>query len=102
MVPRRSRSSTGGSPRAHHNPDRLTGFELEQYSERVYRVLWPLSDTSGGELRRPMAGPAPAGPLGASRLTAGAVPDADMIRAAADALGGDIVNLRRRRAGGQS
>ena len=61
-----------------------------------------LSDTSGGELRRPMAGPAPAGPSGAPRLTAGAVPDADMIRAAADALGVDIVNLRRRRAGGQS
>ena len=36
------------------------------------------------------------------RLTAGAVPDADMIRAAADALGVYIVNLRRRRAGGQS
>ena len=75
---------------------------LEQYSERVYRVLWSLSDTSGGELRRPMAGPASAGPAGAPRLTAGAVPDADMIRAAADALGVDIVNLRRRRAGGQS
>ena len=74
---------------------------LEQYSERVYRVLWSLSDTSGGELRRPTAGPAPAGPSGAPRLTAGAVPDADMIRAAADALGVDIV-LRRRRAGGQS
>jgi hypothetical protein len=75
---------------------------LEQYSERVYRVLWSLSDTSGGELRRPMAGPASAGPAGGPRLTAGAVPDADMIRAAADALGVDVVNLRRRRAGGQS
>ena len=77
-------------------------MRLEQYSERVYRVLWSLWDTSGGELRRPMAGPASAGPAGAPRLTAGAVPDADMIRAAADALGVDIVNLRRRRAGGQS
>ena len=74
---------------------------LEQYSARVYRVLWSLSDTSGGELRRPVAWPAPAGPSGAPRLTAGAVPDADMIRAAADALGVDIV-LRRRRAGSQS
>ena len=32
---------------------------LEQYSERVYRVLWSLSDTSGGELRRPLARPGP-------------------------------------------
>ena len=65
-------------------------------------VLWSLSDTSGGELRRPTAGPARAGPSGAPRLTAGAVPNADMVRAAADALGVDIVNLRRRLAGGPS
>ena len=63
---------------------------LERYSARVYKVQWSLSDTSGGELRRPPAEPAP---------PAGAVSDADMIRAAADALG---VNLRRGRAGGQS
>ncbi len=30
----------------------------------MYRVLWPLSDTSGGELRRPMAGPAASGAVG--------------------------------------
>ena len=58
----------------------VKNVRLEQYSERVYRVLWSLSDTSGGELRRPLVGPAPAGPSGAPRLTAGAVPDADMIR----------------------
>ena len=62
--------------------------------ERPYppRSSGPIPDTgrggaparqppSGGELRRPMAGPAPAGPSGAPQLTAGAVPDADMIPA---------------------
>ena len=27
--------------------------KLERYSERVYRVVWSLSDAVGGELRRP-------------------------------------------------
>ena len=73
--------------------------QMERYSERVYKVAWSLSDVAGGELRRPPAEPVPVGPSGAPRLTAGAVSDADMIRAAADALG---VNLRRGRAGGAS
>ena len=38
-------------------PDLL---RLENHSERVYRVLWSLSDASGGELRRrPAPAPAP-------------------------------------------
>ena len=36
---------------------------LERCTERVWRVLWSLSDTSGGELRRPPV--PPAGPAGA-------------------------------------
>ena len=72
---------------------------LERYSARVYKVAWSLSDTAGGELRRPPVPPAPAGAFNGPTLTAGAVSGADMIRAAADALG---VNLRRGRAGGQS
>ncbi len=71
---------------------------LERYSQRVYKVAWSLSDTAGGELRRPPV-EQPAGAFNAPRITAGAVSDADMIRAAADALG---VNLRRGRAGGAS
>ena len=30
--------------------------KLERRSERVYRVVWSLSDTAGGKLRRPVAG----------------------------------------------
>ena len=46
--------------------------QMERYSERVYKVAWSLSDTAGGELRRPPAEPAPAGAFNAPRLTAGA------------------------------
>ena len=55
--------------------------------------------------RRAEAPPGRAGASGAVRRAAadqGAVPDANMTRAAADALGVDLVNLRRRRDGGQS
>ena len=47
-------------------PDLL---RLETQSERVYRVVWSLSDASGGELRRPVLKPVPpATPFNAPRL----------------------------------
>ena len=33
--------------------------KLEKRTERVYRVLWSLSDVAGGELRKPPSPPAP-------------------------------------------
>ena len=46
--------------------------KLERRSERVYRVVWSLSDASGGELRRPSteSRTSPA-PFKASRLIGG-------------------------------
>ena len=32
-------------------------LKLERRSERVYRVVWSLSDAAGGELRRPVPRP---------------------------------------------
>ena len=43
---------------------------LERQSERVYRVVWSLSDTAGGRLRRPVVEPEP-GPFNAPRLAGG-------------------------------
>ena len=43
---------------------------LENRSERVYRVVWSLSDASGGELRRPAPTP-DAGRFKAPRLAGG-------------------------------
>ena len=45
---------------------------LENQSERVYRVLWSLSDASGGELRRVALRPPPA-PFNALRLAQAAL-----------------------------
>ena len=42
--------------------------KLERRSERVYRVVWSLSDASGGELRRPAPAQA-AAPFNAPRMT---------------------------------
>ncbi len=49
-------------------PDLL---RLEKRSERVWRVLWSLSDTSGGQLRAVPSAPraAPVGPFNGPRLT---------------------------------
>ncbi len=71
---------------------------LERCTERVWRVLWSLSDTAGGKLR---AAPsvAPAAPVGAfngPRLTAASLTDMERIEAAAVALGVDM-----RRTGGR-
>ena len=51
-------------------PDLL---RLEKRSPRVWRVLWSLSDTSGGQLRPapPEALTAPVGPFNAPRLIGG-------------------------------
>ena len=45
---------------------------LERQSERVYRVVWSLSDTASGKLRR--VAPTP-GPFNAPRLTEGVSED---------------------------
>ena len=42
---------------------------LERRSERVWRVVWSLSDTAGGELRRRPAPVQAPGPFNAPRLT---------------------------------
>ena len=42
--------------------------QLENQSERVYRVLWSLSDASAGELRRVVLRPPPT-PFNAPRMT---------------------------------
>ena len=58
---------------------------LERCSERVWRVLWSLSDTAGGQLRpRPVAAPAvTVGAFNAPTLTAASTLDMDRIEAAA-------------------